>query len=79
MRVLTRKSQLQANPSSFTPGWNTTFMGAALVPTDPPCGCGYIRNHEEVEGRIAFIDRGDCSFVSKAGFGKIAANDYALL
>lgn len=55
----------KANPSSFTPGWNTTFMGAALVPTDPPCGCGYIRNHEEVEGRIAFIDRGDCSFVSK--------------
>ncbi len=47
------------------------------MPTDPPCGCGYIRNHEEVEGRIAFIDRGDCSFVSKAGFGKISANDYA--
>ena len=70
--VAARKYYLQANPSSFTPGWNTTFIGAELIPTDPPCGCGYIRNHEEVEGRIAFIDRGDCSFVSKAGFGKIS-------
>jgi hypothetical protein len=37
------------------------------VPTYPPCGCGFIRNHEELEGRIALIDRGECSFVSKVG------------
>eukprot|EP00088_Acartia_fossae_P001333 TRINITY_DN10505_c0_g1_i7.p1 TRINITY_DN10505_c0_g1~~TRINITY_DN10505_c0_g1_i7.p1 ORF type:complete len:205 (-),score=11.12 TRINITY_DN10505_c0_g1_i7:215-829(-) len=55
----------KVNPSSFTPAWNVSYTGASLVPTDPSCGCGYIRNHEEVEGRIAFIERGDCSFVSK--------------
>jgi len=55
----------KANPSSFTPAWNTTLSGASLIVTDPPCGCGYIRNHEDIEGNVAFIERGDCSFVSK--------------
>jgi hypothetical protein len=35
------------------------------VPTYPPCGCGFIRNHEELEGRIALVQHGECSFVSK--------------
>ncbi len=35
------------------------------VPTYPPCGCGFIKNHEELEGRVALIERGECSFVSK--------------
>jgi len=56
----------KANPATFAPSWpNTSYNGLGLVPTDPPCGCGYIRNHEEVEGKIALVDRGDCSFVSK--------------
>nr|ALS05248.1 pradc1-like isoform 2 [Tortanus forcipatus] len=55
----------KSNPASFAPGWNETMMRIPLVPTDPACGCGYIRNQEDIEGRIALIDRGDCSFVSK--------------
>jgi len=55
----------KANPASFCPPWNHTFNGAQLVPTEPPCGCGFIQNSEQVEGKIALIERGDCSFVSK--------------
>jgi len=55
----------KVNPASFTPTWNTSLTGVHLVPTDPPCGCGYIQNHEEVEGKVALMERGDCSFVSK--------------
>ena len=81
----------QANPASFTPPWNSTFNGIKLVATNPPCGCGFILNADEVilpeihkfhqsiqvqvlsalslssqvEGQIALIERGDCSFVSK--------------
>jgi len=55
----------KANPAGFTPPWNTTYSGIDLVPTEPACGCGYIRNHEQIEGKIALIERGDCSFVSK--------------
>jgi len=55
----------KANPASFTPPWNETFNGIKLVATEPPCGCGFILNADEVEGQIALIERGDCSFVSK--------------
>jgi len=55
----------KANPASFTPPWNTSLNGIKLVTTDPPCGCGYIHNAEEVEGQVALVERGDCSFVSK--------------
>lgn len=55
----------KANPASFTPAWNTTYTSVPLVPSNPPCGCGFIRNYDEMEGRIALIERGECSFVSK--------------
>lgn len=55
----------KANPAGFTPPWNNTFNGIQLVATNPPCGCGFIHNAEEVEGHIALVERGDCSFVSK--------------
>ena len=42
-----------------------SHSGIHLVPTRPPCGCGFIQNPEEVEGRLALIERGECSFVSK--------------
>ena len=38
----------QANPASFTPPWNDTFNGIKLVATDPPCGCGFVLNADEV-------------------------------
>jgi hypothetical protein len=55
----------KVNPAGFTPSWNITLNGVNLVPTEPPCGCGFVQNSEEVEGRIALMERGDCSFVSK--------------
>ena len=45
---------------------NMTFTSQSLVPSDPECGCGSYFNAEDVEGKIALIDRGECSFVSKA-------------
>ena len=56
---------LQANPAVFAPSWNVTHNGIQLVPTEPPCGCGFIQNAPQVEGRLALIERGECSFVSK--------------
>jgi len=55
----------KANPAGFTPPWNNTFNGVELVSTEPACACGFIHNYEEVEGRVALVERGDCSFVSK--------------
>lgn len=45
---------------------NTTHFGIGLVPTSPSCGCGSFENGDDVEGNIAFVERGECSFVSKA-------------
>ena len=42
------KNVCQANPASFTPPWNDTFNGIKLVATDPPCGCGFVLNADEV-------------------------------
>jgi len=55
----------KANPAGFTPSWNNTYNGIQLVPTEPSCGCGFIHNFDEIEGKIALVERGDCSFVSK--------------
>ncbi len=37
-----------------------------LVLSDPPCACGALRNADDVEGQVVLIERGECSFVSKA-------------
>jgi len=55
----------KANPAGFTPPWNNTYNGFQLVPTVPACGCGFIENSDDIEGKVALIERGDCSFVSK--------------
>jgi len=55
----------KANPAGFTPPWNNTYNGFQLVPTVPACGCGFIQNSDDIEGKVALIERGDCSFVSK--------------
>jgi len=55
----------KANPAGFTPPWNNTYNGFQLVPTIPACGCGFIQNSDDIEGKVALIERGDCSFVSK--------------
>ena len=35
-------------------------------PGYPPCGCGSLHNSEDVEGQIVLLERGECSFTSKA-------------
>ncbi|XP_059082988.1 PRADC1-like protein isoform X1 [Tigriopus californicus] len=54
------------NQAAFSTPWNNTFHGIPLVPSDPACGCGSYFNAEDVEGHVALVDRGECSFVSKA-------------
>jgi len=55
----------KANPAVFAPAWNVSHSGIPLVPTQPPSACGFIQNYESIEGRLALIQRGECSFVSK--------------
>lgn len=52
-------------PAAFSPPWNETHVGISLIPSDPSCGCGNFRNADEIEGHIALVERGECSFVSK--------------
>ena len=53
------------NPAAFSVPWNMTINTATLVLADPPCGCGALKNYEDIEGNIVLIERGDCSFTSK--------------
>ena len=36
-----------------------------VVPSDPSCGCGSFFNADSIAGKVALIERGECSFVSK--------------
>ena len=54
------------NPAAFSSPWNMTLQDMSLVLADPPCGCGALQNHDDVEGNIVLIERGECSFMSKA-------------
>lgn len=40
--------------------------GIPLVPNDPPHGCQVAKNAKELKGRIALVERGDCSFFVKS-------------
>lgn len=55
----------KANPAVFAPSWNNSYNNIQLVPSEPSCGCGHITNSDMIEGQIALIQRGECSFVSK--------------
>ena len=41
------------------------LTGVPLVPALPTEACGFIQNHQQIRGRLALIQRGECSFVSK--------------
>ncbi|XP_074654696.1 protease-associated domain-containing protein 1-like [Tubulanus polymorphus] len=45
---------------------NFTMNGIYLVPVEPIQGCGEITNSLIVKDNIAFVVRGECSFVSKS-------------
>ncbi|XP_043266261.1 PRADC1-like protein isoform X2 [Colletes gigas] len=52
----------------FGAPFNASFLEERipLVPTDPPHGCQITKNAKELKGRIALVDRGDCSFFAKS-------------
>lgn len=52
----------------FGAPFNTSFLEERipLVPVDPPHGCRIAKNMKELKGRIALVDRGDCSFFAKS-------------
>jgi len=52
------------SPSQFSPPFNGSSP-RSLVLSTPPCGCGPITSRD-LAGHIVLIERGDCSFVSKA-------------
>ncbi|XP_061439569.1 protease-associated domain-containing protein 1 isoform X2 [Rhineura floridana] len=44
---------------------NTRYQQIYLVPADPPEACGALNNGVFIEGQIALVERGGCSFLSK--------------
>ncbi|XP_043207777.1 PRADC1-like protein isoform X2 [Amphibalanus amphitrite] len=50
----------------FGTPFNFTLRGARLVPADPSFACGPLANCDDIEGGVAFVQRGDCPFVEKA-------------
>lgn len=58
----------KVSPSQFSPAFNHSNVRSPtqLVLSDPKCGCGFIINQQDVEGHVVLIERGQCSFVSKA-------------
>ncbi|XP_022200447.2 PRADC1-like protein [Nilaparvata lugens] len=58
----------RAKPAKdFGVTFNDTFYqsGVPLVPIEPSDGCSYPKNAEDLEGNIALVERGKCSFLSK--------------
>ncbi|KDR22400.1 hypothetical protein L798_02492, partial [Zootermopsis nevadensis] len=51
----------------FGAPFNKSFSayGIPLVPVEPPYGCGWPNNAKELEGSVALVERGECSFLSK--------------
>ena len=46
--------------------FNIVYNKINLIPVEPPLGCKELQNKELVSGSIALVERGDCSFLSKA-------------
>jgi len=45
---------------------NFSISNVYLVPTEPQDACGRIKNRDDVEGNVAMVERGSCSFLSKS-------------
>lgn len=58
--------------ANFGVPFNTTLMNVGLVPVDPIFGCGAVRNGLEIRDNVALIQRGECSFLSKAFRAELA-------
>ncbi|XP_039482635.1 PRADC1-like protein [Drosophila santomea] len=49
----------------FGSAFSERLEGVPLVLTDPPGACQEIRNARDLNGGVALIDRGECSFLTK--------------
>lgn len=56
------------SPAAFSPPFNSSLPDpVALVPADPATGCSHLYNAPYlVRGSVLLVERGECSFVSKA-------------
>ncbi|XP_078052921.1 PRADC1-like protein [Augochlora pura] len=66
--------------------FNASFLEEKipLVPAEPPQGCQIAKNAKELKGRVALVERGNCSFfiksmmVEEAGAKAVIIADYYL-
>jgi len=56
---------LSAGPSHFSPEITTSVTSSAAF-AKPFHLCSDVQNKQEVSGKIAIVERGDCTFVDKA-------------
>ncbi|CAB4009784.1 Hypothetical predicted protein [Paramuricea clavata] len=64
--------------------FNIVYNKINLIPVEPPLGCRELENKDLVSGSIALVERGECSFLSKAKYAEdagavgvlIADNDF---
>eukprot|EP01119_Soliformovum_irregulare_P001409 TRINITY_DN11117_c0_g1_i1.p1 TRINITY_DN11117_c0_g1~~TRINITY_DN11117_c0_g1_i1.p1 ORF type:complete len:727 (+),score=141.18 TRINITY_DN11117_c0_g1_i1:143-2182(+) len=77
IRILPEGTEVVAAPAIFGPILSMEPFHGMLALTEPSDGCSPIVNFFDVVGKIAFIQRGGCSFVEKvqhaARVGAIAA------
>jgi len=45
---------------------NFSLSNAYLVPTEPQDACAAVVNKDDIEGNVAMVERGSCSFLSKS-------------
>ena len=51
--------------ASFTPPLSPTGVGGEIVAVQPTAGCDPLSNAAEVAGKVAFMQRGSCTFLQK--------------
>lgn len=56
---------LSAGPSHFSPDIVNSVTAKAVL-AEPFQACGEVQNKDELSGKIAIIERGECTFVDKA-------------
>lgn len=69
----------KARPAqNFGDLFNRFYNQINLIPADPPKGCEPLKNQALLAGAIALVERGSCSFVSKAKYAE-EAGAYGIL
>lgn len=55
-----------------TPLWSVGTISGMLARPNPANGCAPFSNLQDVVGRVALIDRGNCPFITKLGYAREA-------